>query len=276
MAQMRSRLVSRDQQVRAGRGEIVPQQRLVDRLRVVSPAILVQDSLADVAGTGAPRHQWFVQQVDAFHRGWRSFFNGRVAGRVRLDDYQQVPQFTFVEEPIGAVLLRTGRSVASILLLTTLTVIIKSAEVSVFKLSAFTETFHNKDGTTFTGPMEITWRDVIMLVGGGFLIFFLLLLSLSEHIAFGWAYLVAALACIGLIGFYVGNVLRSRVRGLGFAAMLGLLYAALYGLLMSEDNALVLGAGLLFVVLAVIMVATRKVDWYQVGARIGTSPSAPR
>ena len=54
------------------------------------------------------------------------------------------------------------------------------------------------------------------------------------------------------------------------AAMLGLLYAALYGLLMSEDNALVLGAGLLFVVLAAIMVATRKVDWYQVGARIGT------
>lgn len=114
------------------------------------------------------------------------------------------------------------------------------------------------------------------LVGLALAIFFLLLLSLSEHIAFGWAYLVAALACIGLIGFYVGNVLRSRVRGLGFAAMLGLLYAALYGLLMSEDNALVLGAGLLFVVLAVIMVATRKVDWYQVGARIGTSPSAPR
>ncbi len=61
--------------------------------------------------------------------------------------------------------------ITRILLLTTLTVIIKSAEVSVFKLNAFTETFHNKDGTSFTGPMEITWRDVIMLVGGGFLIF---------------------------------------------------------------------------------------------------------
>ena len=85
----------------------------------------------------------------------------------------------------------------------------------------------------------------------------------------------SALACIGLIGFYVGNVLRSRARGLGFAAMLGLLYAALYGLLMSEDNALVLGAGLLFVVLAVIMVATRKVDWYELGGtRI--APPLPR
>ena len=113
------------------------------------------------------------------------------------------------------------------------------------------------------------------LVGLALAIFFLLLLSLSEHIAFGWAYLAAALACIGLIGFYVGNVLRSRARGLGFAAMLGLLYAALYGLLMSEDNALVLGAGLLFVVLAVIMVATRKVDWYQVASKIGTPAATP-
>ena len=113
------------------------------------------------------------------------------------------------------------------------------------------------------------------LVGLALAIFFLLLLSLSEHIAFGWAYLAAALACIGLIGFYVGNVLRSRARGLGFAAMLGLLYAALYGLLMSEDNALVLGAGLLFVVLAAIMVATRKVDWYQVASKIGTPAATP-
>ena len=84
------------------------------------------------------------------------------------------------------------------------------------------------------------------------------------------AYVVAAAACIGLIGFYLGHVLRSRARGLGFAAMLALLYAALYGLLVSEDNALVLGAGLLFAVLAAIMLVTRKVDWYQVAARVGT------
>ncbi|MFT3896570.1 MAG: cell envelope integrity protein CreD [Thermomonas sp.] len=105
------------------------------------------------------------------------------------------------------------------------------------------------------------------LVGLALAIFFLLLLGLSEHIAFGWAYLAAAIACVGLIGFYLGSVLRSRMRGLGFAAMLGLLYAALYGLLVSEDNALVLGAGLLFAILAAIMVATRKVDWYQVSVR---------
>ena len=104
------------------------------------------------------------------------------------------------------------------------------------------------------------------LVGLALAIFFLLLIALSEHFAFGWSYLAASAACIGLIGFYLAAVLRSRLRGLGFATMLATLYAALYGLLVSEDNALVLGAGLLFVILAALMVATRKVDWYQVSA----------
>jgi len=101
------------------------------------------------------------------------------------------------------------------------------------------------------------------LVGLALAIFFLLLVSLSEHVAFQWAYLIASVACIGLLGFYLSAVLRSATRGLGFAAMLATLYAALYGLLVSEDNALVLGSGLLFVILAAIMVITRKIDWYQ-------------
>lgn len=105
-----------------------------------------------------------------------------------------------------------------------------------------------------------------MLVGLALAIFFLLLVSLSEHIAFGIAYLAASAACIGLLGFYLSAVLHSVLRGLGFATMLAMLYAALYGLLVSEDNALVLGAGLLFVILAAIMVLTRKVDWYRLSA----------
>jgi inner membrane protein len=106
------------------------------------------------------------------------------------------------------------------------------------------------------------------LVGLALAIFFLLLVSLSEHIPFAWAYLTASAACIGLLGFYLSAVLRSVGRGLGFAAMLATLYAALYGLLVSEDNALVLGSGLLFVILAAIMVITRKVDWYRAGAAL--------
>ncbi len=108
------------------------------------------------------------------------------------------------------------------------------------------------------------------LVGLALAIFFLLLVSLSEHIAFSWAYLAASVACIGLLGFYLSAVLQSVARGIGFSTMLALLYGALYGLLISEDNALVLGAGLLFVILTVIMVVTRRIDWYRVGTA-GTS-----
>ncbi len=104
-----------------------------------------------------------------------------------------------------------------------------------------------------------------LLVGLALAIFFLLLLSLSEHIAFWQAYLVSAVVCIGLQGFYLSGVLRSWRHGLGFATLLTLLYGVLYLLLASENNALLMGSLLLFGILAAIMWLTRKVDWYDLG-----------
>lgn len=104
-----------------------------------------------------------------------------------------------------------------------------------------------------------------LLVGLALAMFFLLMVSLSEHIAFAVAYLIASAACIALIGFYLSYVLRNWKRGLGFAVALTALYGALYGLLISESNALVMGSILLFAVLAAVMVATRKIDWYNIG-----------
>jgi inner membrane protein len=112
------------------------------------------------------------------------------------------------------------------------------------------------------------------LVGLALAIFFLLLVSLSEHIEFVWAYLAASTACIGLLGFYLSAVLRSVARGLGFAGMLTVLYGALYGLLVSEDNALVLGSLLLFAILAAIMTLTRRIDWYALGRGDAATPPA--
>ena len=105
-----------------------------------------------------------------------------------------------------------------------------------------------------------------LLVGFGLAIFFLLLTSFSEHMAFALAYTLAGAACIGLLTFYLSYVLRSFTRGIGFGTMLTTLYAAVYGLLISEDNALILGSLMLFAVLAAVMVVTRKVDWYRSGA----------
>ncbi|MBT1269702.1 cell envelope integrity protein CreD [Pseudomonas sp. VS38] len=105
------------------------------------------------------------------------------------------------------------------------------------------------------------------LVGVALAFFYLLLLSLSEHIGFGPAYLISAAACVLLIGFYVCHVLRSVAHGLGFSAGLAALYGLLYGLLSAEDYALLMGSLLLFGLLGTVMVLTRKLDWYGVGKR---------
>jgi inner membrane protein involved in colicin E2 resistance len=100
------------------------------------------------------------------------------------------------------------------------------------------------------------------LVGAALATFFLLLLGLSEHVAFRAAYAIASAACIALLGFYLSAVLRSPGRGVSFAAMLTGLYGALYGLLVSEDNSLLLGAILVFGLVALVLVLTRRLDWY--------------
>jgi inner membrane protein len=104
------------------------------------------------------------------------------------------------------------------------------------------------------------------LVGLSIALFFLLLLALSEKIAFGAAYASAAAASVVLLTAYFSAVLRSGKRGAGLGAYVAVLYAALYGLLSSEDNALLLGSLLIFGLLALLMLAMRKVDWYALSA----------
>ena len=108
------------------------------------------------------------------------------------------------------------------------------------------------------------------LVSAALAIFFLLLVSLSEHLPFALAYGVAAAGCVSLLVFYAGHVLGAIKRGLGFGALLATLYILLYVILQSEDYALLLGALLLFAALAAVMVITRRVDWY----RLNESPAA--
>jgi inner membrane protein len=100
------------------------------------------------------------------------------------------------------------------------------------------------------------------LVGLSIALFFLLLLALSEKLAFGLAYAAAAGASVALLAIYFSAALGGWRRGMGFGAYVAVLYAALYGLLASESNALLLGALLTFGMLAALMLATRKVDWY--------------
>lgn len=107
-----------------------------------------------------------------------------------------------------------------------------------------------------------------LLVGLALSIFFLLLISLSEHVSFGLAYALGATACCVLIAAYLAAVLRRLSRGLIFGGGLGALFGALYVLLQSEDSALMLGSLLLFGLLTAAMISTRKVDWYALGAPV--------
>ena len=107
-----------------------------------------------------------------------------------------------------------------------------------------------------------------LLVGLALAIFFLLLIAFSEHLPFFASYGLAAAACIALIAYYLAGALGGWRQGAAFGAGLTGLYGVLYGVLLSEDNALLMGSVLLFLALATVMLATRRVNWYGLGQRL--------
>lgn len=90
--------------------QLVRQQALVDRFRFLSPAIATLEALQDVAGTGSARYRSYVEQVEAFHGRWLEFFRPRIlrGEPIRTSDLGQLPTFSFVEEPLGAVASRVA------------------------------------------------------------------------------------------------------------------------------------------------------------------------
>jgi inner membrane protein len=100
-----------------------------------------------------------------------------------------------------------------------------------------------------------------LMVGLALALFYLLLLALSEHVSFDLAYGLSAGALVALITVYLAGVLRRLPTALAAGGGLASLYVLLYWILRSEDYSLLMGALLLFGVLAVLMVATRRVDW---------------
>ena len=114
---------------------------------------------------------------------------------------------------------------------------------------------------------EVTARQKIhpfqyLMVGAALCLFYLLLLSISEFIGFSWAYLVAAVASTLLITWYCNFFLGGGARTLMIGAGLAGVYTFLYITLRQQDYALLMGAIALFIVLAIVMYVTRKVDWY--------------
>ncbi|MCP4302794.1 MAG: cell envelope integrity protein CreD, partial [Gammaproteobacteria bacterium] len=104
-----------------------------------------------------------------------------------------------------------------------------------------------------------------LLVGLANTLFYLLLLSLSEHVGFDLAYGISALASAALISGYSAAILVRRTRAVAMAAVLTGLYAFLYLTLKAESFALLAGSIGLWVVLAAVMYLTRGINWYAAG-----------
>jgi len=111
-----------------------------------------------------------------------------------------------------------------------------------------------------------------LLVGSALCLFYVLLLSISEHIPFAAAYGIASAGILVLISGYSLAILRGKRRALGMSGMLVILYGYLYVLLQAEDYALLLGSLGLFVILALVMFLTRRVDWYSTRMEKATAP----
>lgn len=85
--------------------QVLGQQALVDRFRFLSPAIVTQAALNDIAGTGVARYRHFLALVDDFHQRWRAHFTPRIVQKALLStgDYDRFPSFSFWEEPLDVV-----------------------------------------------------------------------------------------------------------------------------------------------------------------------------
>lgn len=114
-----------------------------------------------------------------------------------------------------------------------------------------------------------------LLVGLSLVLFYLVLLALSEHIGFTAAWLAASPSGAVMNGIYLQAVLRGWRNSLLFVAALLLLDGVMWFLLHSEDSALLLGTGVLALALSVLMFLTRRVDWYALSLPKGTVPPTP-
>lgn len=116
----------------------------------------------------------------------------------------------------------------------------------------------------FTEIMEKTRIHALqyLLVGLALCLFYSLLLSLSEHIGFGPAYLVASVLTIALVGGYMLGIIKRKKPALIMTGLLVVLYIYVFILIQLETYALLAGSLGLFVILAMVMYFSKKIDWF--------------
>jgi inner membrane protein len=107
------------------------------------------------------------------------------------------------------------------------------------------------------------------IVGLALCVFYTLLIALSEHIPFKWSYLISSVSIVTLITLYAKSLFDDKKITMLIGLILTALYLFIYSIIQMEDYALLMGSVGLFVVLAVIMYLSRKIDWYAIKTRGG-------
>jgi inner membrane protein len=100
-----------------------------------------------------------------------------------------------------------------------------------------------------------------IVTGLSLCLFYLLLLSISEYVSFGWSYVIAATMTTGALGGYFYGFLKSKYA-LAFTGAVACLYGFIYILLQMETGALLAGSIALFLLLCVVMYFTRRNDLF--------------
>jgi len=113
------------------------------------------------------------------------------------------------------------------------------------------------------------------LVGLALCLFYILLISISEHSSFDLAYAISAMSIVAMIGLYSLSVFKSKRHSIVLVGVLASLYGFLYVILRLVDYALLMGAIGLAVMLAATMYFTRKVDWYGLTEKVGLPTKTP-
>jgi len=102
-----------------------------------------------------------------------------------------------------------------------------------------------------------------ILIGVALIIYYTLLLSLSEQVGYNWAYAIASTATIGLISFYAASFLKNRKLILLFTSLLTVSYTFIFVIILQQDFSLLLGSIGLFLIVGALMYFSRKVEWYK-------------
>jgi inner membrane protein len=100
-----------------------------------------------------------------------------------------------------------------------------------------------------------------ILIGAAIIIYYTLLLSFSEQVGYNLAYLIASVATITLVSFFIASLLKNKIAAILFAAILTIFYVFIFVIIQLEDLALLIGSIALFIIISALMYFSRKINW---------------